>query len=127
MRWRTDCAARCCHKLSQGRSAAARPTHHFPIGARDDPNPALLVGLALGAAMTAPAFGQAQKDWQAPDIGKLADDPFGKLDADFPARKNKLVDAAFAPYTPGFSAAQHKYGPWQPIREARQKGATPPP
>lgn len=50
-----------------------------------------------------------------------------KLEADFPARKNKPVDAAFAPYAPGFSAAQHKYGPWQPILEARQKGATPPP
>jgi thiosulfate dehydrogenase len=49
-----------------------------------------------------------------------------KLEADFPARKNKPVDAAFAPYTPGFSPAQHKYGPWQPILEARQKGATPP-
>ena len=36
-------------------------------------------------------------------------------EADFPARKNKLVDAAFAPYTPGFSAEQHKYGPWKPI------------
>lgn len=49
-----------------------------------------------------------------------------KLEADFPARKNKPVDAAFAPYTPGFSAEQHKYGPWQPILDARQKGSLPP-
>jgi thiosulfate dehydrogenase len=49
-----------------------------------------------------------------------------KLEADFPARKNKPVDAAFAPYTPGFSAEQHKYGPWQPIQQAREKGALPP-
>lgn len=48
-----------------------------------------------------------------------------KLEADFPARKNKPVDAAFAPYTPGFSAEQHKYGPWQPIVEAREKGIYP--
>ena len=47
------------------------------------------------------------------------------LQADFPARKNKPVDAAFAPYTPGFSAEQHKYGPWQPIVEAREKGIYP--
>ena len=47
------------------------------------------------------------------------------LEADFPARKNKPVDAAFAPYTPGFSAEQHKYGPWQPIVEAREKGVHP--
>ena len=47
------------------------------------------------------------------------------LQADFPARKNKPVDAAFAPYTPDFSAEQHKYGPWQPIVEAREKGIYP--
>jgi len=46
-------------------------------------------------------------------------------EADFPARKNKPVDAAFAPYTPGFSAEQHKYGPWKPIQEAREKGVIP--
>ena len=48
------------------------------------------------------------------------------LKADFPARKNKPVDAAFEPYTPGFSAAQHKFGPWQPILAAREKGIFPP-
>ena len=49
----------------------------------------------------------------------------GNLQADFPARKNKPVDAAFPPYTPGFSAEQHKYGPWQPIQAAREKGVVP--
>lgn len=49
-----------------------------------------------------------------------------KLEADFPARNKKPVDAAFAPYTPGFSAEQHKYGPWQPIQQAREKGVIPP-
>jgi len=49
-----------------------------------------------------------------------------KLEADFPARENKPVDAAFPPYTPGFSAEQHKYGPWQPILAAREKGVYPP-
>ena len=47
------------------------------------------------------------------------------LKADFPARKNKPVDAAFEPDTPGFSAAQHKFGPWQPILAARVKGIFP--
>lgn len=46
-------------------------------------------------------------------------------EADFPSRQKKPVDAAFPPYTPGFSAEQHKYGPWQPIQEARKKGAIP--
>lgn len=48
------------------------------------------------------------------------------LEADFPARNNKAVDSAFPPYTPGFSADQHKYGPWQPIMDARPKGVFPP-
>lgn len=48
------------------------------------------------------------------------------LEADFPARKNKPVDAAFPPYTPGFPAEQHKYGPWKPIMDAREKGSYPP-
>lgn len=43
------------------------------------------------------------------------------LDADFPARKNKPVDAAFAPYRTGFSAEQHKYGPFKPIVAAREQ------
>ena len=48
------------------------------------------------------------------------------LDADFPARKNKPVDAAFPLYTPGFSAEQHKFGPWQPIQMTREKEIFPP-
>lgn len=48
------------------------------------------------------------------------------LGADFPARKNKPADAAFPPYTPGFSAEQHKYGPWPPILQAREDGIYPP-
>lgn len=48
------------------------------------------------------------------------------LEADFPARGKKPLDAAFPPYTPGFSAEQHKYGPWPPIKAARDKGVLPP-
>lgn len=40
-------------------------------------------------------------------------------------RKNKPVDAAFPPYTPGFSADQHKFAPWRPIA-AREDGVYPP-
>lgn len=40
------------------------------------------------------------------------------LDTDFPARKNKPADAAFPPYRPGFTAEQHKYGPYKPILDA---------
>jgi thiosulfate dehydrogenase len=43
------------------------------------------------------------------------------LDRDFPDRRGKPADAAFAPYREGFSAEQHKYGPFKPIIEARTK------
>lgn len=43
------------------------------------------------------------------------------LEADFPNRKNKPVDAAFPPYRAGFTAEQHKYGPFKPIIAAREQ------
>lgn len=43
------------------------------------------------------------------------------LEADFPNRKVKPADAAFPPYREGFTAQQHKYGPFKPIIEAREK------
>ena len=68
-------------------------------------------------------------DEQAFDVAAYVNSqprPFkARLELDFPSRKNKPVDAAFPPYTPGFSAEQHKYGPWQPIQEAREKGIYP--
>ena len=48
------------------------------------------------------------------------------VEADFPTRKNKPVDFPFPPYTPGFSAEQHKYGPWEPIQAAQKNGIFPP-
>ena len=43
------------------------------------------------------------------------------LDADYPKRKEKPVDAPYGPYADSFSAAQHKYGPFGPIRKALGK------
>ena len=43
------------------------------------------------------------------------------LEADFPNRKVKPADAAFPPYRAGFTAEQHKYGPFKPIIAAREK------
>jgi thiosulfate dehydrogenase len=45
------------------------------------------------------------------------------LEADFPARWNKPVDAAFPPYVDGAPADQHKYGPFQPLIEMAKKRA----
>lgn len=38
------------------------------------------------------------------------------LDHDFPDLLDKPVDAPYGPYADGFSEAQHKYGPFAPIR-----------
>jgi thiosulfate dehydrogenase len=38
------------------------------------------------------------------------------LDRDYPDLLDKPVDAAYGPYADGFSEAQHKYGPFAPIR-----------
>jgi thiosulfate dehydrogenase len=53
------------------------------------------------------------------------------LARDFPDLLQKPVDVPYGPYADSFSAQQHKYGPWAPIRAeiARLKGdkTTPPP
>jgi len=73
--------------------------------------------MPLGAA-----YGQSQlSDDQAYDVaGYILSKPRpikANLDKDFPARWNKPVDAAFAPYVDGASAEQHKYGPFQLLIE----------
>lgn len=45
------------------------------------------------------------------------------LEADFPARWNKPVDAAFPPYMLGATADQHRYGPFQPLIERQREVA----
>ena len=38
------------------------------------------------------------------------------LDKDFPVRLQKPVDTPYGPYADDFSSAQHKLGPFRPIR-----------
>jgi thiosulfate dehydrogenase len=40
------------------------------------------------------------------------------LDKDFPNRLEKPVDASYGPYADSLPAAQHKFGPFKPIRDA---------
>jgi thiosulfate dehydrogenase len=42
------------------------------------------------------------------------------LEADFPARWNKPVDAAFPPYMLGATADQHRFGPYAPLIEKQR-------
>lgn len=43
------------------------------------------------------------------------------LEADFPARWNKPIDAAFGPYMLGATADQHRYGPFPPLAEKQRE------
>ena len=43
------------------------------------------------------------------------------LEADFPARWNKPIDAAFPPYMLGATADQHRYGPFPPLAEKQRQ------
>jgi hypothetical protein len=45
------------------------------------------------------------------------------LEADFPARWNKPIDAAFPPYMLGATADQHRYGPFPPLAEKQREMA----
>jgi thiosulfate dehydrogenase len=40
---------------------------------------------------------------------------------DWPDLKTKPVDYPFGPYVDGFNEEQHKYGPYPPIKEAKDK------
>jgi thiosulfate dehydrogenase len=74
-----------------------------------------------GVSHEAPVLTDEQAFDVAAYINSQARPSKGNLEADFPARRNKPVDAAFPPYRPGFSAEQHKYGPYKPIVEARDR------
>lgn len=44
-----------------------------------------------------------------------------RLEADFPARWNKPIDAAFPPYVLGFPPEQHRFGPFPPMAEKQRQ------
>jgi len=45
--------------------------------------------------------------------------PIKKFVQDWPDIAKKSIDYPFGPYTDGFSEQQHKYGPFAPIKKAR--------
>lgn len=47
--------------------------------------------------------------------------PEKKYSMDWPDIKGKPIDHPFGPYTDSFSEAQHKYGPFEPIVQAKKK------
>jgi thiosulfate dehydrogenase len=49
--------------------------------------------------------------------------PAGDMSKDWPNKAGKPVDHPFGPYADNFTEAQHKYGPFAPIADAKKKQA----
>ena len=94
-----------------------------------------LLAAAAPAAEPTPKFSLIGRP--VPAIEALPEGPFrdlaymlskprpvkARLEANFPARWNKPIDAAFPPYLLGASADQHKYGPFAPLAEKQRQVA----
>jgi thiosulfate dehydrogenase len=81
-------------------TAAAFAKHNMPIGTTFD----------------APLLADDDAYDVAAYINSQARPDKPNLERDYPNRLQKPLDAPYGPYADGFSAEQHKYGPYEPIR-----------
>jgi thiosulfate dehydrogenase len=72
--------------------------------------------MPLGTTFASPTLSDEEAYDVAGYINSQARPQKANLDRDFPNRLQKPVDAPYGPYADGFSAEQHKYGPYAPIR-----------
>jgi thiosulfate dehydrogenase len=86
-------------------TAAAFAKHNMPVGTTFDA-PLLTDDDAYDVA----GYFSAQPRPEKPN-----------LERDYPNRLQKPVDTSYGPFEDGFSAEQHKYGPYEPIRAQRKE------
>ncbi len=72
--------------------------------------------MPFGTTFAAPAISDAEAYDVAAFVNSQARPEKANLDQDFPNRLQKPVDTPYGPYVDGFSAEQHKFGPYEPIR-----------
>jgi thiosulfate dehydrogenase len=72
--------------------------------------------MPLGTTFDAPVLSDADAYDAAAWINSLDRPAMPGLEKDYPVRTQKPVDAPYGPWADGFPAAQHKYGPFGPIR-----------
>lgn len=78
--------------------------------------------MPLGASFERPLL----TDEQAWDVAAYVNSlprPKKDLSADWPDISKKPIDHPFGPFSDGFNEEQHKFGPFKPIKEARQIAA----
>jgi thiosulfate dehydrogenase len=71
-----------------------------------------------GTTWQAPALSEADAWDVAAFISEQPRPRKAQLDRDFPNRLQKPVDTPYGPYADDLAPAQHKFGPFQPIRDA---------
>lgn len=76
--------------------------------------------MPLGATFERPMISD-EEAWDVAAYVNSMDRPKKDLSKDWPDISKKPVDHPFGPFADGFSEAQHKFGPFKPIREARSK------
>jgi thiosulfate dehydrogenase len=72
------------------------------------------------ATHNAPALSD-EEAWDVAAFVNSRPRPSKDLSSDWPNIAKKPIDHPFGPYADGFSEAQHKFGPFKPIIEARKK------
>jgi thiosulfate dehydrogenase len=72
-----------------------------------------------GASYSAPQLTD-EEAWDIAAFVNTQPRPVKLFQKDWPDISAKPVDYPIGPYTDGFSEAQHKYGPFEPIRQKRQ-------
>lgn len=72
--------------------------------------------MPLGTTFDAPVLSDDEAYDVAAYVNSMARPVKPGLDKDFPNKLQKAVDTPYGPYADGFSAEQHKYGPFAPIR-----------
>ncbi len=118
-----------CHGIDgQGLLATGEPNDGYlfpPLWGQDSYND----GAGMHRVLTAAKFikarmplGQADlTDDQAYDVAAYMNSKprpqMSGLEADYPDKRKKPIDSPYGPYADDFPPEQHKYGPFQPIRD----------
>lgn len=76
--------------------------------------------MPLGATFERPLLTDEQA-WDVAAYVNTMDRPQKDLSGDWPDISKKPMDHPFGPYSDNFSEEQHKFGPFQPIQEAKEK------